>query len=533
MPVKIKYFLKKEFFMKKITQLVTFFLMLTAVPLFAQEQKMRINGARVFGVRPDHPILFKVPVSGGELPLTFSLAGFPDNVTIDTSTGIISGSVTTPGTYSMDVQVTDAAGAQISRKWDLVVGEEISLTPPMGWNSWYSWSESVSHEKIIETAKAMVSSGLINYGWTYINIDDCWQGTRVAKGTTPHTIDGALQGNDRFPDMKALTDEIHALGLKAGIYSTPWIGTYAGFRGSSSDFEDGGDSPNTLAPNLRYQENQIYGRYPGLHSRRVDRFGKYSFSHIDIKQWATWGFDYLKLDWNPNDVPTTKRYYEELRKSGRDIILSLSNTAPIEDAEGLAKWSNLWRTTGDIHDSWYSISHIMNSQDKWRPFMSPGHWNDPDMLQVGSFGTPNTLIKKPVPTRLTYDEQKTQLSFWGINSAPLLLSCDLTVLDQPTIDLLTNSDLIDINQDPLGLPPTTFKKTASHSILVKELYNGDKAVACFNHWGISKTINLNFSKIAGFSPASVLEVWSQEKYDSSPISLRIPKHGVALFLIKK
>lgn len=461
----------------------------------------RINGARIFGVRPDHPVLYKIPASG-EKPMSYSVEGLPAGLQVNPESGLITGLLSEPGNYKMQVIAENSVGSA-RREFTIVVGEKICLTPPMGWNSWYSWSESVSDEKIRKTAEAMVSSGLVDYGWSYINIDDCWQGSRGGEFN-------AIQGNERFPDMKGMVDYIHNLGLKAGIYSTPWIGTYAGFIGGSSDNADGSPSGKLVPEGSRNQPGQVYGRYPSLHVKNVDRVGKYWFGDKDAKQWAQWGFDYLKLDWKPNDVPNTKRVYQELRSSGRDIVLSLSNTAPFENVEGLAQWSNLWRTTGDIHDNWHTVSSIASMQAKWQPFAGPGHWNDPDMLQVGSFGTPNTYIKEPVPSRLTADQQYSQISYWALFSAPLLLSCDLTVLDSFTIALLTNSELIDINQDPLGLHADTKVDSAKTRVLVKKLYDGSYAVGIFNKRRSTRKVKVDLTALTGLNPADSIDVWSWE-----------------------
>jgi alpha-galactosidase len=205
----------------------------------------------------------------------------------------------------------------------------------------------------------MVSSGLINHGWTYINIDDTWQGKRGG----PY---GGLQGNDKFPDMKRPCDQIHGMGLKAGIYSTPWVTSYAKFPGGSSDDPSGAWSKDLAGP-------------------KHHRHGKYSFADNDAKQWAAWGFDYMKYDWNPNDVEHTAEMSKALRDCGRDIVYSLSNSAPFEHAADRARLANCWRTTGDIWDRWsensgewqYGVSEIGFTQDRWAPFAGPGHGTTP------------------------------------------------------------------------------------------------------------------------------------------------------------
>ncbi|MGH7991161.1 MAG: putative Ig domain-containing protein, partial [Limisphaerales bacterium] len=324
----------------------------------------RINGPTIFGVRPGSPFLYTIPATG-DRPITFSIENLPDGLSVNSTNGQITGSIKKAGEYAVVFHAKNAKG-EAEKKFHIVVGDKIALTPPMGWNSWNCWAWTVSADKVLRSARAMAASGLINHGWTYINIDDTWQGKRTGK-------DHALQGNERFPDMKKLCDEIHALGLKAGIYSTPWISSYGRYPGESSDNPDG-------AWTKALQD--------------AKHFGKYNFIDADTKQYADWGFDYLKYDWDPIDVPHTKAMSLALRKSGRDIIFSLSNNAPFDHAADWAKWANCWRTTGDIFDSWskpgqgyqFTVSEIAFSQDRWAPFAGPGHWNDPDMLVVGDVG---------------------------------------------------------------------------------------------------------------------------------------------------
>ena len=192
----------------------------------------------------------------------------------------------------------------------LKVGDELCLTPPMGWSSWYSYSEAVGQDNVLKTARLFVERGLVNHGWAYINIDDCWQGRRGGKY-------GAIQPNKRFPDMKAMCDAIHAMGMKVGIYSTPWMGTYAGFIGGSAPNAKSDYGEMAIPEEERKQEDQIFGSYPGVHRRKADHVGAVWLFDRDAKQWADWGFDYVKVDWNPNDVSTTKRIRKALDESGQ------------------------------------------------------------------------------------------------------------------------------------------------------------------------------------------------------------------------
>lgn len=432
----------------------------------------RFIGAEAYGVRPGNELIWRVPVHGATVVEAVSL---PKGVTFDAARRTLRGRLTTPGNHTVTLRATDGKETT-TQTLTIKVGETICLAPPMGWNSWYSYSEAVNQKDIEKVARLIEETGLADAGYAFVNIDDCWQGERP-KGE-------ALRANEKFPDMKALCDAIHARGLKAGLYSSPWISTYAGFRGSSAD----DDEPRALPPEQRLQPGQIYGRWPGLSQRKVDHPGKHWYFDKDAKQWADWGFDYVKVDWLPNDVPTTARIAKDLRASGRDIVLSLSNAAPLQNAPGLSKHANLWRTTGDIQDHWGSIRGIGRAQLRWLPHRSEGHWNDPDILQIGRIGTPNQKNTTFRPSRLSQTEQRYQMTLWCMLSAPLLISSDLENLSPETKALLTDPELIELNQKYAAAPLALVKETKDYFVLRKDC---DRAVyGIFNDSNAKQTVTL-------------------------------------------
>ena len=472
----------------------------------------RINGPSIFGVRPGSPFLFSIPATG-DRPMEFSADNLPKGLAVDAASGQITGSLKKKGEYQVVLRAKNSHGTA-EKKFRIAVGETISLTPPMGWNDWNCWGGSVDQEKILRSARAMVASGLVQHGWTYINVDDTWQGRRTGK-------DYALQANEKFPDLKGMCAELHAMGLKAGIYSTPWITSYAKFPGGASAQPDGVWS-KALA-NAQYQV-----------------LGKYSFAQADAKQWADYGFDYLKYDWYPNDVPHTAEMSKALRASGRDIIFSLSNTAPFEHAKDWQQSANCWRTTGDIRDTWASapkswansVSEIAFSQDRWAPFVGPGHWNDPDMLVVGFVGWGPKLH----PTALTPDEQYTHFSMWCMLSAPLLIGCDLEQLDPFTKSLLSNDEVIALDQDALGRQATRVATVGAVDVYLKPLEDGSKALGFFNRDSNEATINFDKLKYIGLKNGQhVRDLWRQKNLpdlanlETERLSMVIPAQGVQLF----
>ncbi|HTJ79858.1 MAG TPA: putative Ig domain-containing protein [Rariglobus sp.] len=464
----------------------------------------RINGPAIYGVHPGSPFLYHMPVTG-DRPMEFAVAGLPAGLSVNSKTGDITGSSPKAGEYMVTLWAKNAKG-KASKKFKIVSGETLALTPPLGWNSYNCWEDSIDQAKTLAAAKAMVASGLDQHGWSYINIDDAWQGLRGGKYN-------AIQPNEKFPDMKGLCDEIHAMGLKVGIYSTPWITSYAGLIGGSADNPEGSwvRGPVRVA---------------------VRRIGKYSFAAVDAKQWAEWGFDYMKYDWRPNKAPETKEMADAMRASGRDMILSLSNSAPFEGAAEYTPYANCWRVTGDIVDNWTSMSRIAFGQDQWAPYAKPGHWNDADMLVVGQVGWGKPLH----PSHLNPNEQYTHISMWCLLSSPLILGCDLARLDPFTFSLLTNDEVLAVDQDELGRQATRVSADKdAPDVYIKPLADGTWAVGLFNRKPDPASVKVSWSdlKLSGSQP--VRDLWRQKDLGTfaDGFSATVQSHGVVLIRVGK
>jgi alpha-galactosidase len=494
---------------------------------YAPGNAPHINGATVFGVRPGNPFLFTVPASGDE-PIAFSADHLPAGLALDSSTGRITGVLSSAGEHMVTLHAQNKSG-EATEPFKIIVGDTIALTPPMGWNSWNCWAGAVDQDKVLASAKAMVDKGLVKHGWTYINIDDTWQGKRGGPFN-------AIQPNEKFPDMKGLCDQIHAMGLKIGIYSTPWKTSYAHYIGGSADNPEG----TWVAPPAGRSNFA-----PGPSSWAI---GKYSFAANDAKQYAAWGFDYLKYDWNPNKLPETKEMADALRATGRDIVYSLSNSTPFANIPDLAPLANCWRTTGDIRDTWSSMVGNGFSQERWAPFASPGHWNDPDMLVVGYVGWGPRLH----PSALTPDEQYTHISLWCLLSSPLLIGCDMTRLDEFTLGLLTNDEVIAIDQDPSGHEATLVAKSeetvsitrggnrpTSRSfprtqVWAKTLADGSQAVGLFNLGDAPALVTIKWSDLKITGAQKVRDLWRQKDLPpaADAFTATVSPHGVELVKIE-
>ncbi|MDP4285253.1 MAG: putative Ig domain-containing protein [Bacteroidota bacterium] len=477
----------------------------------------RINGPKVFGVRPGSPFMYTIPATGIR-PIVFKATGLPSGLSLDSKTGRIHGTLNKKGTYEVTLEAKNEKGVN-KRKFKIIVGDKIALTPPLGWNSWNCWGGSVSQEKVLSSARAMVAKGLIDHGWTYINIDDGWQGIRGGKYN-------AIQPNSKFPDMKGLSDEIHGMGLKMGIYSTPWAASYQVYIGSSGDNADGTYDWIKEGHEDQYHRFEAPDSVRRKLSSAMHHHGKFSFVSNDVKQWADWGVDYLKYDWHPIDVKHVAEMHKALLGQHRDIFYSLSNSANYDSASSYAALSNSWRTTGDIRDNWESMSTIGFNQDRWAPFAGPGHFNDPDMLVVGEVGWGPRLH----PTNLSIAEQYTHISLWSLLSAPLLIGCNMADLDDFTLSLLTNDEVLDIDQDALVDEATKVETNGDLVVYKKKLADGTIAVGMFNRGPVKAKVTIRWSRLNIYGTQMVRDLWRQINIGkrNGSFSADVDPHGVVL-----
>ncbi len=455
----------------------------------------RIVGPSITGVRPGRPFLYTIPVTG-KRPMKYWVERLPEGLLLDPNTGIISGKVDKAGEYKVVFHAFNESGHH-SREFIIRVGDQICLTPPMGWNSWNCWGLSVDEEKVKASADMFVQKGLRDHGWTYINIDDGWE---IHRDKDPkRDAEGNILTNEKFPDMKRLGDYIHSLGLKFGIYSSP--------------------GPLTC------------GQYTG----------SYGFELNDAKSFGRWGVDYLKYDWcfydglaKDTSHAERKKPYVVMRQAldqlERDIVYSLCQYGMSKVWRwGAEVGGNLWRTTGDITDTWESLREIGFSQVENQPYAKPGHWNDPDMLVVGYVGWGPHLH----PSHLTPDEQYTHISLWCLLSAPLLIGCDLQSLGVFTLNLLTNDEVLALDQDPLGYQARQALVEGDIQVWVKELADGSQAFGIFNLGESTSHFTLSFEKIGLKSNGHLRDLWRQlaiGTYENWR-EFTIPAHGVVLMKV--
>ena len=384
---------------------------------------------------------------------------------------------------------------------------KLASTPPMGWNSWNHFACKVSDAIIREQAAAMASNGMKGAGYQYINIDDCWQGGRDANGV--------IHGNARFPDTKALADYVHSKGLKLGIYSSPGPKTCAGYTGS------------------------------------------YGHEEQDARTYASWGVDYLKYDWcsagriyKPSEMPAIyKKMHLALVSTGRPIVFSLCQYG-MEDVWkwGAASGGNLWRTTGDIKDYWPRMSRNgFDLQPGLAKYAGPGHWNDPDMLEIGNGG-------------MTETEDRTHMSLWCMLAAPLIAGNDLSHMSPEALEILTNREVIAVDQDRLGregYPIARYKdgkRITIHvklplprnsklelgggddqEVWVKPLSGGAMAVGLFNRAAAPARISLRWRELKMRGTPQVRDLWAHRDLGriKDGYSAEVPGHGVIMLRVSE
>jgi alpha-galactosidase len=454
--------------------------------------KPRINGPDVYGAKPGNPFLYMIPATGKK-PMSYEVEGLPPGLKLDGNTGIITGMVSQKGDYPVVITVRNRLGRK-TKTLTIKIGDVIGLTPALGWNSWNAFGLTVNDDKVRVAAKTMVDK-LAAHGWNYINIDDGWEAEQRA-------ADGAIVTNQKFPDMKSLTAYVHNLGLKMGIYSSPGPRTCGGYLGS-----------------WQHEEQ-------------------------DAKTYGDWGIDYLKYDWcsysevtdkDPNLADYKKPYQlmrASLDKVPRDIMFSFCQYGMGDVWRwGAEVGGNSWRSTGDITDTWQSMSTIGFNQIADGPYAQPGHFNDPDMLVVGKVGWGSNQHN----THLTPDEQYTHISLWSLLSAPLLIGCDMGKLDEFTSSLLTNDEVLAIDQDALGRAAHPAIKNEKYQVWIKDLEGGSKAVGIFNTSEEYQTIILksNEEVLRGFG--KVRDVW-QQKYliaTDNNLTLKVAPHGVVLLRVER
>ena len=492
--------------MKRNATLLTVTLLLFSFCLLAQNKNALFEGAPVFhgaqvvGNYPNTPFIFTIPTTGAR-PITFEVKNLPAGLLLDPSTGIITGNVKTPGEYKLKVTATNSKGNS-EEEIKIVIGETLCLTPAMGWNSWNVFTKTLDEKMVMDMADAMVNTGMRDLGYQYINMDDFWH------ADTRDSIGRPVPDPKKFPHgMKYLSDYVHSKGLKLGIYSC------AG--------------------------NMTCGR----------RFGGYTYEEIDAKTYAEWGIDLLKYDYcyAPPTTKTAEARYSKmgaaLKHSGRSIVFSICEWGFRHPWKwGQQAGGQYWRVSPDIMDSWkfpsiwvFSMKAILNREEKLWKYAGPGHWNDPDMLIVGNYGKGLATGGNGLYKGMTDVEYQTHFSLWGMFAAPLLASNDLRSMNEATAAILTNAEMLAINQDALGEQAKPVYKMGGIRVYLKHLSNGSLAVAVLNTSSSEKKFALKASTLGLHDTWNMRDVWKHEDTGmlKEKLSLNIKPHQTMVFKLGK
>jgi len=436
--------------------------------------------------------------------MTFSAENLPGTLRLDAAAGIITG--TAPKERSEYLVTLKAANRHGSaqRPFKIVVGDALALTPPMGWNSWYIHYGRVTEEHMRNAADAMIESGMADSGYQYVNIDDCWM---KKKGDEPYRDErGAVLPNAKFPDIEGMVDYIHSKGLKAGLYTGPGPWTCAGYVAS------------------------------------------YEHEEIDAQRFAEWGFDFLKYDWcsytqvaGGKELEHFQRPYRKmgaiLPQLDRDIVFNLCQYGMGD----VWTWAgeiggHCWRTTGDLGlekaadlPGFYSIGR---SNAKHWQYAKPGQWNDPDYILIGWVGDAHKQAEGR-PTTLTPNEQYSYMSMWCLMAAPLIFSGDMDKLDEFTLNILCNAEVIEVDQDPLGKQAPIIAQTDEYFIMAKDMEDGSKAVGLFNTSQVGTDIAISWKDLGIEGRHRVRDLWRQKNLGTykDRFEAKVPMHGVVLVRI--
>jgi alpha-galactosidase len=443
--------------------------------------------------------------------MTFAVDHLPKGLTVDAQTGQIQGRIEKPGEYVVTFRAANQLG-KADRKFKIVCGETLALTPHMGWNSWYVWENHVTDQIMRAAADAMVSSGMINHGYQYVNIDDCWAvkpgSSDPTLGGEPRDAQGKVNANQRFPDMKGLTDSIHSKGLKAGIYTSPGSLTCAGYVGA------------------------------------------YEHEELDAQRFTEWGYDFLKYDWcsygkiapKPDLAAMQKPYRfmgDILRHQDRDLVFNLCQYGMGSVWEwGKQVGGHSWRTAGDLGGSFSGIPGALfrdgfdvYARNELQKYGGPGGWNDPDYLLLGYL---SNWKGQTALTPLTPNEQYTHVSLWCLVAAPLIFSGDITRLDDFTLSLLTNDEVLDVDQDPLGKPGRRVAIDGDLEVWARDMEDGTKAVGLFNRGEDTTTVTAKWADLGLKGKRIVRDLWRQQdlgKFENE-FKTAVPRHGVVLVRLR-
>jgi alpha-galactosidase len=509
----------------------------------------RFHGARIVGVRPGTPFVYSLAATGKQ-PLKFAVAEMPPDLQFDLQTGVFSGMISSPGNYDIRVRAENTVG-RVESEFRIVCGDQLALLPPMGWNSYDAFGDSVVESEVLTNAQWM-RDHLQSLGWDTVVVDFRWydrlaDGVRVQnpEGVTIDAFGRCIPPTNRFPSAAngagfgPLADKIHAMGLKFGIHIMRGIPRRAVEQNLPIDGSKLTAAQAAL-PEGNTNRTCIWNHDMFGVDAATDA-GKDWYASI-AKQYADWGVDYIKCD----DIANMQRgdYYAAreiealsagLRNSGRSIVLSLSpGAAPLNCGPHLKQFANLWRISGDFWDNWRSLNRNFDLFSSWLPDAAPGHWPDGDMIPLGHICQRNCDVHPDRWTRFTRDEQLTLMSLWALAPSPLMLGMNLPDNDAWTTALLTNPEVLGVNQDVLAKSARRMSGPPQVAeTWMKELTGGAYAVGFFNRTDQSITVKYPWREAGFLAAPAVRDLWTRKDLGNQEVFMaEIPPHGCSLVSVK-
>ena len=459
----------------------------------------KINLASIFGASPNKPFLLRIPVTG-ERPIRYGVHNLPKGLTLHDN--IITGQIDESGVYKIVLTAENSLGKAEKTVTLEIEPNHVIVTPLLGFTTWNAFAARVTQQDMINTAHNLVKHGLSEYGYRYVNLDSGWQ----------HEYGGefdAIQPNPKFPDMKAMTDELHSLGFKCGIYSTPMLTAW----GCPQEYKS--------IPGCTQGEPDI--RF----SRTNKGIGVIHKEKNNAKQWEAWGFDYLKYDWSPTDTVNAELMRQELIQLDRDFGFCVTVRAISGYAAYWANYVNSYRNNADSQGYWKNLLDIYRSYFGYENDMKKGHYFDLDMLDVGN------CVFKNREDFLTEDEQIVSYSMRAFLNSPIQISAVLDEISDFDLAMYCNEEVIAINQDTAfapSLPVFRYKKDdAILDIYEKLLEDGSYAYAFFNMGETSENVNTVFSE-----ESNLRDVWAKEDLGVlDTLNFIMPKHTVRIIKSEK
>ncbi len=502
----------------------------------------RFNGARIIGIRPGTPFLYSLAVTGAR-PIVFSVKKLPDGLSLDSKTGIITGSLQRAGEYTFKVTAKNAAG-KAKTEIKIICGDTLALTPPLGWNSYDAFGDNVVESEVLANAR-YVAEKMQPVGWDTVVVDYCWSdpgahdNNRNTRTNAPLAADNfgrLLPAPNRFPSatngagFKPLADAVHALGLKFGIHIMRGI------------------PRNSVAANLPIESSNFTAAEAGnTNSKCVwcpDMFGVSSnaagqaWYDSCARLWAGWSVDYIKVDdlSSPYHAAEVEMISDAIDRCGRSMVFSTSpGETPVREVRHISAYANLWRVSGDFWDNWKSLDHEFALGERWHYFVGPGHWPDADMLPVGHLSVGNRSVGPDRFTQFTRDEQLTHISLWSLLPSPLMIGANLPDNDDWTIALLTNPEVLAVNQDALGQPAQRLTNVlVGVEIWTKKLADKSLAVGIFNRGNAAVPVNLVWRDLGMHAKPAVRDLWLRKDLGRQKnFTAELPPHGCALLRVSR